>query len=194
MKFKMAQNSLFAILLRSPWWISFGLALAAAALARALLPDPYRLVGALGGMPFIVIGVMSLVRQLRAPSAAQVQATVEALARMGWADFARALEQAYTRDGFAVERLPQGPADLALQRGGQTTLVSARRWKAARQGEEGLQALHAAAQARAAGNCVFIALGDFSPNAQRFARVHGIELLQPQALSRLLRGITLQAG
>lgn len=194
MKFKMAQNSLFAILLRSPWWISFGLALAVAALAQALLPDPYRLVGALGGMPFVVIGVMALVRQLRAPSAAQVQATAQALARMAWPDFAQALEQAYARDGFAVERLPQGAADLALQRGGQTTLVSARRWKAARQGEEGLQALHAAAQARDAGNCVFIALGEFSPNAQRFAQAHRMELLQQEALARLLRGISLKAG
>jgi restriction system protein len=182
MKLKMASNSLFAILLRSPWWISFALALAVAALAQALLPVSYRLLGALGGIPFVVIGVIALTRQLRAPSAAQVQATAQALAAMAWPDFARALEQAYRRDGFAVER------------GGQTTLVSARRWKAARQGEEGLQALHAAAQARDAGNCVFIALGDFSPNAQRFAQGHRIELLQQEALARLLRGISLKPG
>lgn len=194
MKFKMAPNSLFAILLRSPWWISFALALAMAALAVALLPVPYRLVGTLGSIPFVVIGVMALVRQLRAPSAAQVQATTQALARMAWPDFARALEQAYVRDGFAVECLREGVADLVLQRGGQTTLVSARRWKAARQGEEGLLALHAAAQARDAGNCVFIALGEFSPNAKRFAPAHRIELLQQEALARLLRGISLKAG
>jgi restriction system protein len=194
MKLKMASNSLFAILLRSPWWISFALALAVAALAQVLLPVSYRLLGALGGIPFVVIGVIALTRQLRAPSAAQVQATAQALAAMAWPDFARALEQAYSRDGFAVERLREGAADLALQRGGQTTLVSARRWKAARQGEEGLQALHAAAQARDAGNCVFIALGDFSPNAQRFAQGHRIELLQQEALARLLRGISLKPG
>lgn len=194
MKFKMAPNSLFAILLRSPWWISFALALAVAALAQALLPAPYRLLGSIGGIPFVVVGVIALARQLRAPSATQVQATAQALARMAWVDFAQALEQAYTRDGFAVERLPPGAADLALQRGGQTTLVSARRWKAARQGEDGLQALHAATQARDASACVFIALGDFSPNAQRFAQAHRIELLQQEGLARLLRGVSLKAG
>jgi restriction system protein len=40
MKLKMSKNSLFAILLRSPWWMSFGLVAAIALAARALLPEP----------------------------------------------------------------------------------------------------------------------------------------------------------
>ena len=52
MKFRMAERSLFAILLRSPWWISLAVAGAFVAAARALLPAEYFVVGALGAMPW----------------------------------------------------------------------------------------------------------------------------------------------
>jgi len=38
MKFQMAKNSLFAVLLRSPWWISIAVAAGIFALAKMLLP------------------------------------------------------------------------------------------------------------------------------------------------------------
>ena len=40
MKFKMAENSLFAILLRSRWWVSFTVGAGWALLAAALVPQP----------------------------------------------------------------------------------------------------------------------------------------------------------
>ena len=57
---KMAPNSLFAILLRSPWWISVGIALGFALASKALLPGEYWLFGAMGGFPFTVIGAVDL--------------------------------------------------------------------------------------------------------------------------------------
>jgi restriction system protein len=47
MKFQMAKNSLFAILLRSPWWASAGLGVVLGLLGAALLPEAYRVAGAL---------------------------------------------------------------------------------------------------------------------------------------------------
>jgi restriction system protein len=46
LKIRMAKNSLFAVLLRSPWWISAAIAVVLAVLALALLPADYRVVGA----------------------------------------------------------------------------------------------------------------------------------------------------
>ena len=37
----MAKNSLFAVLLRSPWWISFAVAAALFAIARLFMPELY---------------------------------------------------------------------------------------------------------------------------------------------------------
>lgn len=192
MKFKMAPNSLFGILLRSPWWISMSVALAFAAAAHALLPEPYRLVGSMGAAPFVLVGLVSLWKQLRAPSAGRAQAIVEAVGAMAWPEFRDALEQAFVRDGFVVQRL-QGAADLSLVRAGHTTLVSARRWKAARHGEESLHALHAAALAAGGERCIYVALGDLSPNAQRYAAQNQVQLYQGAALVQLLKDTGLPA-
>ena len=69
---------------------------------------------------------------------------------MNWPEFSALLEEGFTQQGFRVERL-KGVADFALSREGATTLVAARRWKAARVGEDALQALRAAALATGCG-------------------------------------------
>ena len=66
MKFQMAKNSLFAILLRSPWWMSVAIAAGLFAAARLVLPQAYAV---FVGLPFLAIGCYVGARQLRAPSA-----------------------------------------------------------------------------------------------------------------------------
>ena len=65
LKFQMAQNSLFAILLRSPWWVSIVIGLALAVASFALLPSHLRVVGALSGAPFVVIGFIAAATEIR---------------------------------------------------------------------------------------------------------------------------------
>ncbi len=59
----MAPNSLFAILLRSPWWISFCVAVGIIVLARVALPSQYFIFGAVGPLPLLVIGSIASWRQ-----------------------------------------------------------------------------------------------------------------------------------
>jgi restriction system protein len=186
MKFKMAPNSLFAVLLRSPWWISVGIAVVFVAAVQALVPQEYRVVGSMGAFPFAVIGVVAFWRQWQAPSAGEAQALLDSAARMSWPEFEAALRQGFSRAGYVV-RAGKGGADLALERNGQLTLVSARRWKAARHGEEALQPLRAAMRQQDAGKAIFVALGELSPQARRVAGAEQIELVQGDPLVRLLR-------
>ncbi|NUN60705.1 MAG: restriction endonuclease, partial [Burkholderiaceae bacterium] len=72
MKFKMSPNSLFAILLRSPWWISFALVGLFSLAAAAVLPREYLFAGILGTFPFFAVGCVAAWRQWRAPSAARM--------------------------------------------------------------------------------------------------------------------------
>src|SRR5829696_3571528 len=95
MQFRMAPNSLFAILLRSAWWTSAGLAVALAVAALALLPPAYRIVGAMSALPFVVIACMAGWRQWRTPSEAAGQRTVDAVRAMSWPELADALEQGF---------------------------------------------------------------------------------------------------
>ena len=191
MKFKMSENSLFALLLRSPWWVSFVIVGVITLAAGALLPPQYFAVGALGSLPIFVVGCVAAWRQLHAPRPAQVADMLQAVAGMPWRDFANALAVGWQRAGYAVERLGSTPsgADMRLARDGKTTLVSAKRWKAGTHGVEPLRELFAAMQAQDASAGIYVVTqGQLSDNAQNFARDHAIVVLQSTAVAHLLLG------
>lgn len=189
MKLKMAENSLFAILLRKPWWISFLIAAVLALGAAAMLPKHLAAYGISAGLPFLVIGVIAFVRQMRAPSAAQIAAARETVAAMSWRDFSGAVEAAFRRDGYDVARHAGTAADFLLARGGRTALVSCKRWKAASNGIEPLRELHAAAEASDASESIFITAGQLTDNARRFADEKKIRVVQDAGLARLFSGL-----
>ena len=191
MKLKMARNSLFAVLLRSPWWVSVLIVLLFVVVSFSLLPEPYRVMGALGGFPFAVIGLVALWQQSHLPSARRSEEILGAVRTMNWPEFSALLEEGFARQGYRVER-SHGAADFALSRQGVTTLVAARRWKAAHVGQEQLQALHGAAQAADAGSCLYVTLGDLSATAQTFAGRNDIKLMQGPALALLLKHAKLR--
>lgn len=197
MAFKLPPNSLFAVLLRAPWWVSLLVAALLGLVAAALLPAQFRAVGALSGFPFAVVSAVAARRQWRLPSAARVQQTQAAVSSLAWPAFRVLLDQGFRHGGFTVLAAEGGndAVDVVLQRQGQRTLVSARRWKSARLGVEPLRALQAARQADdgATGlpDAVCICLGGASDNAAAFARQHGITLWQAAELALVLRGTPL---
>ncbi len=175
-KFKMSEKSLFAVLLRSPWWISFVLVAVIALVAGALLPDEYASVGMLGGFPFFVIGCMAMWRQRNLPSPATVEKVLQNLSGMSWRDFSMVLDTAFTRQGYTVTHLT-GAADLLLETKGVRTVVSAKRWKAAAIGVEPLRELVTHRDALEASHSVCISLGQVSVKARDFAVQNRISLI-----------------
>lgn len=190
MKLKMAENSLFAILLRSKWWISIAIAAVIGLIAFAALPERFALFGASATVPFLITGVIAAVRQARVPGAARVAQTMAEVQAMSWREFADAIEEAFRRDGATVVRCDNQAYDFELARGGKTALVSCKRWKAASIGMEPLRNLHAAMQARDAQEGICIATGELTDNARRFADEHKLRIVQDVALVQLL-GATL---
>ena len=185
----MAENSLFAILLRSPWWISFAISVAIVAACSALLPKEIAPFAALGAAPIFIVGCMAAWRQFKAPSTAKVEAIRAEAAAMSWKEFASALENAWKHEGQSVQRLPgnQAAADLQLEKGGTVTLVSARRWKAANHGMEPLKELNDAVTRQKAQHGVYVVLqGNISENARAYAKEHGMLLLEGDALASML--------
>lgn len=189
----MAEKSLFAILLRSPWWISLAISLAIGLVARALLPPEYFLFGAMGGFPFLVIAVIAAWRQFSAPSTAHVEATLAQIGAMSWRDFSAALGQALGREGFEVRRLDSAAADFELLKAGRTVLLSGKRWKAARLGLEPFQALEAARRACDASSSICVTTGEVTANARQFAVAQQIRVIEGMELAQLLRPV-LAAG
>jgi len=185
---KMHENSLFAVLLRSPWWISFAVAGVAIVLSRLVIVkfDIHELYSVFIGLPFLVIGSLAAWRQLRAPSAERVAATLESLRALTWEEFCTALEEAFRRDGYAVNRLNAPGADLELTKGPRVSVVSCKRWKVARGGVEPLRELDAARLAREAHECIYVAAGGFTDNARTFAAEKKIRLLHDAELASML--------
>jgi restriction system protein len=186
MKVKMAKNSLFAVLLRSPWWYSLLIVVGFAFAARALLPEPYVVVGMMGSFPFLVIGTMSAWRQWQLPNPKRVADALARAGNMPWADFAATLEKAFVAQGYAVTGLSGPAADLQLQKDGRVTLVSCKRWKAASHGVEALRALHQAKQAQGAQHASYISLVSVTDTARNFAQENSIVLVASSELGSLL--------
>jgi len=189
MKLRMARNSLFAVLLRSPWWISAVIALALGMASFALLPEQFRVVGALSGLPFAVIAALAARQQWRLPSAARVAETHAALGAMAWPAFADLLEQSFRRDGYSVERSEAAGVDFVLERKGRRLLVCARRWKSARTGMEALRTLQAAREATDAADALYIGLASLTETARLFASEHRIAIWHASELANALRGL-----
>jgi len=186
MKLKMAEKSLFAVLLRSPWYVSLVIGAALAGAGFALFPDAYKIAGAGAGLPFLVIAGIALWRQMQQPSGRRVESTVQAVSAMSWPEFASAIEDAFRRDGHDVKRIESGPVDFEITKAGRTAVVGARRWKVARTGVEPLRALHAAGEAREAAECIHIAIGEVTPSAREFAAKHRTRVIGGTELAGLL--------
>ena len=186
MNLKMNQNSIFAILLRSPWWLSAGIAGALFTGARLALPADYAFYAFFVSLPFFVIAVYTGWQQLRAPSEATTAQTMEALRAMSWAEFSAAVEEAFRRDGYAVASIGAAGADFEFAKAGRMTLVACKRWKVARTGIEPLRELDSLRRVREAHECAYVATGEFTDTARSFATEKSIRLLSGAELARAL--------
>lgn len=185
MRLKMGERSLFALLLRSPWWISFVIAVVLGLAASVMLPRQFAALGPSAGFPFLVIGFIAAWRQLRIPSPARVARARQALAEMSWRDFSDTVERSYRSKGYEVTRYAGKGADFEIAGPQGRSLIGCKRWKAATTGVEPLKELSVAAEQRAA-RAIYIALGELTDNARAFAHEKHITLLQDTDLAQLM--------
>jgi len=183
-KLELNPNSMFAILLRSPWWASALVAAAIFGALRFFVPAGYALFAAL---PFIVIALYVAWKALRAPSSRRIAATLERVRAMSWDEFSATIEEAFRREGYTVKRLgserPAG-ADFELVQGSRSTLVACKRWKAMRTGIEPLRELEDARRAREAAECIYVATGEVTAQARAFAAERNIRVVEGAELVR----------
>lgn len=186
---KMAPNSLFAILLRSPWWISLLIAVLIVAGAQALLEGPWTLVFAAPAFPFLVIAAMAAWRQLRQPSPDRQRRMLDELGALPWPRVAALLSAAFEHEGSRCELLKDAAVDFRLSKGSTTTLVQARRWKAAMLGADSLRELLEARERLGAQEVAVVFVGKPSDAAAALIKKHGIRLLGPAELAVLIRPV-----
>lgn len=188
MAFKMSHNSLFAILLRSEWWYSVLIGLAAIAISLAVFGGKYLLLGIFGALPFFCVAGFVGFKQAKLPSQKRIQ-EVQAEARsMSTKQIANKIAQAYIDIRFDAEKFNGDAADLALIRGNRTILLCTKRYKVGNTGVDPLKQLIAAGEKTEATGYLYVALGDISAAAIEFAKKNDIELIQAARLAAFFDG------
>jgi restriction system protein len=184
MKLRMAENSLFAVLLRAPWWVSFVVAGAVFAALRMVAPDLY---AAFFALPFLAIGLYASWLAVRKPSAASVEKSLKSIGAMTWEEFRGHVEDAYRRKDYTVSRSAGEGADLELAKAGRKALVACKRWRVARTGVEPLRQLQELGAKREVNDCVYLCSGELTEQARAFATEKNIHIVSGPALAGLLR-------
>src|SRR5262245_34804544 len=183
MRFALPRSSLCAILLRSPWWVSVGLAAAVLGVAGLFVRAEFAVAVA---VPLLLIGIYAATRQIGRPSPKRIAKTLERARALPWDGFRAALEEGYRREGMTVVQ-KDGGADLELTRERLVTLVACKRWKVARTGVEPLREFDAARRERGADALIYVAAGEVTEGARKFAEEKKIRLLGEEELTKLLR-------
>ena len=143
MKFKMPRNSIFAVLLRSLWWISAAIAALLSVGGFAALPLEYAAMGVFAAIPFAVIAIMAAWSSCARRPKRACRPWRRPPPRCPGRIFPARFKPASSATAASVERLQAPGADFALSKDGHVAIVGARRWKAARVGVEPLRELQA---------------------------------------------------
>ena len=186
MNFKMREKSLFAVLLRSPWWASILIAIAMAAVASALLPANLVPFGVAGCIPFVVSAGMAAWKQRDALSPERAEQLLNEAAALPVQAFVAKISAFYERQGYAVSKPRQGSADLQLLKNEEITLLACKRWKAATHGVEPLRELAAQRDSSKADRCIYISQNPVTAQALVFAKQEAIALVSGAGLAQLL--------
>jgi len=110
---------------------------------------------------------------------------------MTWQEFELLVGAAFRQKGYKVTELggagPDGGVDLLLVKGGETTLVQCKQWKAFKVGVDVVRALYSVMAAKGAANGIVVTSGVFTKDAQDFARGRNVTLLAGEALFAMLQ-------
>ena len=177
--FKPHKDSLFSILLRSPWWASLLIAVGLFFASRLFLPS---VAAAASTFPWVALAIYGAWRQMKVPSAARVADTLERLRGMSWDEFSALVADGFRREGYEVMINKGGAVDMELRKEGYVTLVACRRWKVAQAGIAPMRELQAAREAGDVRSGFFVTAGELSPQATAFAAEKNLRVLRDAEL------------
>ena len=185
----MAQETLFNILLRQPWWVTLLVAVAFFAIAHVIFPP----IAPFFALPFVVLSGYIAYRQWRGRSSVNADERLAELRAMSWDEFSAIMANSYRRNGYAVEPARNAAYDFTLSKDGRVTLLQCRRWKVNQVGVAPVRELADAVSREDAYKGICVAAGAFSEPARKLTAsepvtlVSGLELVQLVGSLRLVK-------
>ncbi len=114
-----------------------------------------------------------------------------ALHGLSWQQFEKLVGEGFRRQGFRVVESggagADGGVDLVLNKGGETTLVQCKHWRALKVGVTVVRELYGVMAARGAANGIVVTSGQYTADAMAFAEGRNILLVDGKGLQALIR-------
>lgn len=121
------------------------------------------------------------------------QTGVESLSAMGWRQFEGLVGEAFRRQGYAVEHTGLGGADggvdLILRKDGRRELVQCKQWRKTQVNVAVVREMWGLAAHHHVDAVKIVCAGNFTTDAQAFARGKPIELINGSRLASLIREV-----
>jgi restriction system protein len=189
------KNSWADNLILAPWWVSAALAMLAYALLPSVLPPAFVKGGLVTVITFalLAISAISALRSLRTKLLLGAQTSLDSLHDLPWKHFEDVIGEAYRRQGYHVEEMLGGGADggvdLRLRKNGNVVVVQCKRWRGKPVPVQVVRELYGVMIDRRASAAKVVATTSFTPDAVAFAKGKPIELVDSNALLRLVRDV-----
>lgn len=133
----------------------------------------------------------SFVRSRRRARLLDTQANLDSIAALSWREFEQLVGEAYRREGFTVEETGQGGADggidLTLRRAGSLYLVQCKQWRKRQVSVNIVREMVGLLHHHGAAKVIIVCVGNFTRDAETFARGKPVELVAGQQLLALVR-------
>ena len=121
----------------------------------------------------------------------ETRAGLDSIRAMSWREFEILVGEAFRRQGYRVEETGLGGADggidLRLSKDGRITLVQCKQWRSQRVDVKVVREMYGLLTHHSADAIKIVAVGEFTPDAQRFAQGKPIELIRGDALLSMIR-------
>ena len=182
-------------LILARWWVSAALALLAYVILPAVLPATVVNGGLVIFITFVLLAISAVsgLRSLRGRLLLDSQTSLDSLRALPWKRFEDVLAEAYRRRGYqVVETLgggADGGVDLQLRKDGHATVVQCKRWKGKPVPVETVRELYGVMIHEHASAAKIVATTSFTSDAVVFAKGKPIELVDSNALLRLVRDV-----
>ena len=184
----MAQQTLFSILLRQPWWVTLLVAFGLFAIVHAIYPP----VAPFMALPFAGLSVYIGYRQWRGNAAVNAGERLASMRAMQWDEFSGLVTQAYRRQGYSVAAADRPGYDFRLTKDGRMILLQCRRWKVNQVGVGPVRELANAVARDEAYKGICIAAGEFSEPARRLTSTEPVSLVSGNELVELVGRVSIK--
>ncbi len=140
-----------------------------------------------------VAAIASFIARRQRSRLLETQTGHDSLRAMSWQQFEMLVGEAFRRQGYRIEETGLGGADggidLRLTKDGKTTLVQCKQWRSQRVDVKIVREMYGLLAHHHASAVKIVAVGTFTPDAQRFAQGKPIELIHGSALLALIRDV-----